>query len=232
MTRVQEIIERLREQARPGQVAGMARFGIVSKGRLGVRMPVLRGMAREIGTDHTLALDLWRSGFQESRILAALIDDPGAVDDHQLETWIGAFDSWDVCDQVCMNLFRRVPAARAKIPVWAERPQAFVKRAAFALIACLAVHDKTAADGEFLDWFPLVRSEAGDGRNYVKKAVSWALRNMGKRNIPLNLAAIELARELTESDSKAAHWIAVDVLRELRSKPVQERLSKRSRRRG
>ena len=219
------IIKELKRRARPDQIAGMARYGIIAENRLGISIPVLRGLAKDIGKNHPLALALWRSGFQEARILAAMIDNPLEVSGDQMEEWAKDFDSWDVCDQVCMNLFKWVPSAGQKIAEWSKRPEEFVKRAAYTLIACLAVHEKGAADEEFLAWFPLVRSAADDDRNYVKKAVSWALRSIGKRNFSLNRAAMELAREIRERDSRPARWIAADVTRELESEAVKKRLA-------
>jgi 3-methyladenine DNA glycosylase AlkD len=225
MDAVERIIAALKGHASPDQIAAMARYGIGGHRRLGVRIPVLRDMAGDIGINHPLALTLWRSGYPEARILASMIDNPAEVEDPQMEEWAGDFDSWDVCDQVCMNLFRRVPFVDRKIREWSERPEEFVKRAAFTLIACLAVHDRGETDDRFTSWFPLILAGAPDQRNYVKKAVSWALRNIGKRNRVLNIAAIGLARDLRQGDSRSARWIAADVLRELESQAVKKRLN-------
>jgi 3-methyladenine DNA glycosylase AlkD len=183
-------------------------------------------MAKEIGQDHQLALRLWKSGIQEARILAGMIDDPQKVTEKQMENWVKDFDSWDVCDQVCMNLFENTPHARKKIFEWSEREEEFVKRTAFALIACLAWHDKQAPDKDFTPFFPLIKREATDERNFVKKAVNWALRNIGKRNPRLNKAAIKIAKEIKQMDSAAARWVASGAIRELESESVQKRLKK------
>ena len=224
MTSVEQILERLQAQARPDQVAGMARYGMTAQGRLGVSIPALRKLAKEVGRDHQLALALWQTGIPEARILAAMIDDPRELTGEQMESWVRDLDSWDVCDQVCMNLFEKTPLAWPKIRAWAEREEEFVKRAAFALIACLAWHDRQAPDEPFIALLPVLKRGATDERNYVKKAVNWALRNIGKRNPRLNQAAIETAQEIQQMDSQAARWIASDAIRELESQAVQKRL--------
>lgn len=222
--KTREILARLRDNANPKNVAGMARFGINPLNTLGVSIPTLRKMAKDIGTDHALALDLWKSGIHEARILASMIDDPARVTNAQIERWVKDFDSWDVCDQVCMNLFERTPFAYRKAVEWSERKGEFVRRAGFALMACLAWHDKEAKDAAFLKFMPAIKRGATDDRNYVRKAVNWALRNIGKRNRALNCVAIQTAREIQQMDSKAARWIASDALRELTSTQVQTKL--------
>lgn len=223
---IETVLKRLQAKARPDQLEGMARYGIVGEKRLGLSMPDLRKMAKEIGKDHQLALQLWETGIQDARILAALVDRPEAVTEEQMEVWVKDLDSWDVCDQLCMNLFEKVLLARRKIKEWSQREEPFVKRAAFALIACLAWHDKAALDEEFIGFLPFIQSGATDERNYVKKAVNWALRNIGKRNANLNKAAIKAAKDIRELNSKAARWIAADAIRELESEAVQRRLHK------
>ncbi len=218
------IIEELRSMAKPGKLEGMARFGIKGDKRLGISMPELRKAGKSIGRDHELALKLWATKIPDAMILAALIDDPAKVTEQQAESWVKDLDSWDVCDQLCMNLFDRVPFAGKKIVEWSRRDEEFVKRASFALIACIAWHDKKASDELFIRFFPVIKSGAADERNYVKKAVSWALRHIGKKNLNLNKKAIELAREIKNIDSKPARWIASDVIRELESDAVQKRL--------
>jgi 3-methyladenine DNA glycosylase AlkD len=219
-----QVLEKLRAAARPDQLDGMARYGISTKNRVGVSMPVLRAMGKEIGRDHRLALELWETGIPDARILASIVDDPAAVTADQMETWVLGIDSWDVCDQACMNLFEKTRFARQKVAEWAAREEEFVRRAAFSLIACLAWHDKRAPDSLFLEFLPIIRIGATDERNYVRKSVSWALRHIGKRNRRLNGAALETARELRGTDSRAARWIAADALRELESERVQHRL--------
>jgi 3-methyladenine DNA glycosylase AlkD len=208
------ILEQLKSMANPANVAGMARFGINPSQTLGVSMPALRQMARG-PRDHALAEALWQSGIHEARILAALVDDHARVTPEQMERWVLDFDSWDVCDQVCSNLFDRTPYAVEKAHAWSQRPEEFVKRAGFVLMAALAVHDKQASDAVFLDFLPAITREAADGRNFVKKAVNWALRQVGKRNPALRAAAIAAARQIRTQDSPSARWVAADALKEL-----------------
>jgi len=217
-----QLIQRLRTFANPANVAGMARFGINPVGTLGVSIPNIRALAKG-RRDHQLALDLWASGIHEARILAAMVDDPAQVTASQMESWVVDFDSWDVCDQVCMNLFDRVPIAFEKAAEWAARPEEFVKRAGFALMAVLAWHDKTAPDDRFLAFLPIIQREAGDKRNFVKKAVNWALRQIGKRNAALNQAAIKATQELLHSDLNSARWVAADALREFEKKSARDK---------
>jgi 3-methyladenine DNA glycosylase AlkD len=223
--RVEDIRRRLKAQANPENVAGMARFGINPQNTLGVSIPALRTLAKEIGRNHKLAQGLWATRLHEGRILAGMIDDPKLVTEAQMEAWVKDFDSWDVCDQVCSNLFDKTRFAHRKALQWSARAEEFVKRAGFVLMATLAVHDKTAKDTAFLAFLPPIRTGATDERNFVKKAVNWALRQIGKRNHALNRVAIRTANELEVSDSKAARWIATDALRELTSRHVQARLA-------
>jgi 3-methyladenine DNA glycosylase AlkD len=194
--------------------------------RLGVSIPDLRKLAKEIGKDHELAIRLWTSGFEDARILASMVDIPTEVSEQQMEDWVSDFNSWDVCDQVCMNLFEKVPLVRKKINDWSKREEEFVKRTAFSLIACLAWHDRKAPDENFIDMLMLIKRASKDERNFVRKAVNWALRNIGKRNKNLNQIALKVAQEIREMDSKAARWIAADAIRELSSEAVQDRLVK------
>jgi len=226
MASVEEVLERLKGMARPDQLEGMAKYGMVVERRLGVSIPSLRRVAKELGQDHKLALELWKTGIAEARLVAAMTDDPEKLTEGQMEDWVKGINSWDVCDQVCMNLFEKVPLAWKKIIDWSEREEEFVKRAAFALIACLAWHDKKAKDEKFIKLFPVIIRGATDERNFVKKAVNWALRNIGKRNLNLNKAAINTAREIQQIDSKAARWIASDTIRELESEAVRRRLKR------
>ncbi|MCX6995558.1 MAG: DNA alkylation repair protein [Kiritimatiellaeota bacterium] len=205
----------MQARANPANVAGMARYGIRSKNMLGVSMPAMRQLARRIGRDHDLAQELWASGILEARILAGLMDQPARVTAGQMERWARAFDSWAVCDQVCSNLFDKTPLAWIKAVAWAGRRAEFVKRAGFVLMAALAVHDKQAADAAFRPFFRLMVREATDERNFVKKAVNWALRQVGKRNPALRRTAMQTARRIRQLDSRAARWIAADALREL-----------------
>jgi 3-methyladenine DNA glycosylase AlkD len=221
-----EVIARLKAQANPDNVAGMARYGISTTNTLGISINTLRKMAKELKKDHELALKLWDSGFHEARILANFIDEPEKVTEAQLEHWVRDFDSWDVGDQVS-ELIAKTPFVIKKINDWAGRDEEFVKRAAFSLIAEVAWYDKKMVDDEFEPFFELIKNAADDERNYVKKAVNWALRNIGRRNKALNRRAIEVAREIQKMDSKAARWIASDALRKLTSEAMQKRLAKR-----
>lgn len=215
-----EIIIKLKSHSNPKNVEGMARFGINPKNTLGVSIPIIRKMGKEIGKNHELAQQLWKSGIHEARILAGLIDDSKLVDEEQMEKWAKDFDSWDVCDQVCMNLFDKTKYAYKKAMEWSSRKEEFVKRAAFALVASLSVHDKKAKDEDFLKFLPIIKRESTDERNFVRKAVNWALRQIGKRNSKLQKAAIKTAREILKIDSKSARWIASDAIRELESKKI------------
>ncbi|MBI4285687.1 MAG: DNA alkylation repair protein [Chloroflexi bacterium] len=221
-----EILRRLKAMANPEAIAGMARFGIATTNTYGVSVPALRKMAKEAGTDHALAQRLWASGIHEARILAALVDDLSLVTERQMEDWVQVFDSWDVCDLCCSNLFDRTRFAHQKAVEWGQRESEFVKRAGFVLMAALAVHDKAAPDELFLSFLPVIKTESVDERNYVKKAVNWALRQIGKRNANLNRAAVQAAQEIKKIDSRSARWIASDALRELTSVPVQGRLNR------
>ncbi|MFV1859259.1 MAG: DNA alkylation repair protein [Anaerolineales bacterium] len=225
-TAADAVLEQLRDKGSAQNVEGMGRFGMATDQRLGVSVPEMRKIAKGIGKDHELALELWKTGVQEARIVASMIDVPEEVTEDQMEAWVVVFDSWDVCDQVCGNLFEKTSFAQQKIDAWSVRDEEFVKRAAYAIIAGLAWHDKKAADDQFIGYFPVIKHGATDERNFVKKAVNWALRNIGKRNSSLNAAAIKAAKEIQHMDSKAARWIASDAIRELESEKVQARLAK------
>ena len=227
MINVDEVLSKLKAKANPDNLAGMARYGIVVKKRFGVSIPELRKLAKDIGKSHDLALELWKTGISDAMILASLIAEPEKLTEEQVEEWVSDFDSWDVCDQVCNNLFNMYPFVWQKVLDWSKREEVFVKRAAFALLSSLAVHDKEAPDEQFIDFLQVIKREADDNRNFVKKAVNWALRNIGKRNINLNRAAIKVAGEIHQIDSKAARWIASNALRELESDAVQKRLAQR-----
>lgn len=218
------LIERLRSLANPENAAGMARFGIKSQNTLGISVVTLRMMAKETGKNHLLALELWESGIHEARILACFVDEPELAIGAQMDKWARESGSWDICDGCCLNLFLRTPFAYDKVTEWSARPEEFVKRAAFSLMAGLAVHDKKADDAAFTAFLPVIKREANDERNYVRKAVNWALRQIGKRNLALNGAAIATAKEIAAMPSKSSRWIAADALRELTSKAVQTRL--------
>jgi 3-methyladenine DNA glycosylase AlkD len=218
------VLKRLKSKSNPAVVRGMARFGITAAKAYGWATPALKKFAREIGKDHDLALRLWSTGILEARALAALIEEKEKVTEAQMEDWVKDFDSWSVCDGTCLNLFRYTPFAYEKCWKWSERQEEFVKRAAFALMACLAAGNKRANDRVFLRFLPLISRQAVDERNYVRKAVNWALRQIGKRNRRLNRAAIKAARRIRELGSPSARWIASDALRELQNPAVHRRL--------
>ncbi len=217
------IMRHLASLSDPAAAQGMARYGINPHNTYGISIPTLRKIAKDAGRDHHLARKLWRSGTHEARILAAFIDDPRQVTREQMDRWVKDFDSWDVCDQVCGNLFDRTPFAYEKAVEWSGREEPFVKRAGFALMAWLAVHDKRLGDEYFLSFLPIMARESGDDRNFVKKAVNWALRQVGKRNAFLKEEAVRTAREIHATGAKSARWIASDALRELESGQVQTR---------
>lgn len=226
MVSVDEVVRELKAKAKPDQVKGMARYGMTAEQRLGVSIPDIRKIAKEVGKDHQLALGLWETEIPEARIVAAMVDLPEELTEEQMEKWVVGLNSWDVCDQVCMNLFEKSSLAWKKIIDWSKRDEEYVKRTAYALIACLAWHNKSEADNTFIELFPVIKQGATDERNYVKKAVSWALRNIGKRNKNLNRAVVEVAKEIRQMDSKTARWIASGAIKELESEAVQRRLDK------
>lgn len=216
MTQVEEIIRELKKQAVPANKSGMARFGINTTTALGVSIPKLRALAKKLGKSHELAQALWRTKIHEARLLACFVDEPVAVTPRQLESWVRDFDSWDLCDQCCSNLFDKTTFAFEKAIELSEHREEFVKRTGFVLMACLAVHDKKRPDKDFLKFFPIIKREATDERNFVKKAVNWALRQIGKRSPGLRRAAMKTAEEIQMLDSKSAKWIAGDAIRELK----------------
>jgi 3-methyladenine DNA glycosylase AlkD len=222
-----EVISKLKSMSNKKNVEGMAHFGINPKNNLGISIYKLRPLAKEIGKNHELSLKLWNSGIHDARLLAVFIENPLNVTEKQMELWVKDFDSWDVCDQACTSLFDLTFFAWKKIYEWAERDEEFVKRAAFSIIAGLSFHDKKSPDEKFEELFEIIKRESIDERNYVKKAVNWALRNIGKRNLSLNKKAIKVAKEIKNIDSKSAKWIANDAIKELKSSKIQERLKKK-----
>ncbi|MCJ7580464.1 MAG: DNA alkylation repair protein [Candidatus Aminicenantes bacterium] len=224
---IQQVVAKLKDLADPKAVEGMARFGITAKCIYGVSIPDLRKMAKEIGKDHDLSLKLWDHESRETRILAAMVGEPNKVTEKQMNMWVIDFDFWEVCDQAIMNLFEKTPYAYPKAFEWCEREEEFVRRAGFVLMARLAVSDKKAGDEQFIPFFPPIKEKSSDERTYVKKAVNWALRQIGKRNPHLNAMAVKLGEEISILDSKSARWIASDALRELKSEAVLDRLKQR-----
>jgi len=225
--KVEEIIKKLESLSNKEAVKEMARYGINPRNNLGVSIYKLRLIAKEIGKDHDLAIKLWNSDIHDARLLACFIDDPDKITSEQMDSWAKGFDSWDICDQACTSLFDLNSLAWTKVFEWAKRNEEFVKRGAFALIAGLSVHNKKSSDEKFEQFFPIIKKHSADNRNYVKKAVNWALRNIGKRNLRLNKKTIELSENILKIDSSAAKWIARNALKELTSIKIQNRLKKK-----
>lgn len=228
-----EVLNKLESLSSPENVAGMERFGITTAKSFGIAAPVLKQYAREVkksaGDRHALALELWDTGIYDARAVAFLIDDPKRVTPEQMEAWVRDFDNWATVDGACGYLFCRTKFAYEKAFEWAGRKEEFVKRASFSLMAYLAVHDKKASDKDLLAFLPVIEKHSDDDRNFVKKAVNWALRQIGKRNLNLNKLAIEAAERIRLQDTKSARWIASHTLRELNSENVIERLRRKER---
>jgi len=220
----EDVMKKLNLMKNPKNVEGMAKYGIKPENNLGISVTTIRNFAKVIGKNHELALKLWDSEIRDARMVAACIDDPKQVTKDQMEKWLKDFNSWDLCDHTCGHLFDKTPYAYEKAREWTKRTEEFQKRAGFALIAWLSVHDKKKDDLIFEQFFPLIIKQSTDDRNYVKKAVNWALRNIGKKNHNLNKKAIEVAKIIQKIDSKSAKWIAADAIRELTSEKIQERL--------
>jgi 3-methyladenine DNA glycosylase AlkD len=214
----EEVIELLKERSNALHLEGMKRYGIDNSKALGVSMPKVRQLAKEIKKDQALSLDLWKTGIHECRILASMIGDPKLVTSMQMDAWVADFHSWDVCDQVCGNLFDRTEFAIDKAIEYSSSKEEYIKRAGFVLMAEFAVHNKKADDIEFVQFFPIMEREAWDDRNFVKKAVNWALRQIGKRNRTLHKLAIETAQRIGQQESRSAKWIAKNALDELENR--------------
>lgn len=221
---LEQAMARLNALADPTQLAGQARYGINVSASLGLSAPAMRKLAKEIGRDHQLAAQLWDSGVREARIVACLIDDPALVTETQMETWALDFASWEVVDTCCCNLFDRCDLGYSKALEWSERAGEFVKRAGFVLMACLAVHNKNAPDSYFEPFLAAIEQQACDNRHFVRKAVNWALRQIGKRNLALRQRAIEVALLIADRECKGARWVACEALRELRSEQLEARM--------
>ncbi|MBZ9570898.1 DNA alkylation repair protein [Methanobrevibacter sp. TMH8] len=222
---VSEIISTFEKLSNPNEIEGMKRFGIDPNHTYGLRMPVIKKIAKNYKNNHKLALDLWKINNRETRILASLVDDPKEVTSEQMDHWANDFDYWEITDQCCINLFRKTEFAYDKVYQWTEEEKEFVKRSGFSLIAVLAVHDKKKTDETFIELMELIERESTDNRKMVKKSVNWALRQIGKRNLKLNKLAIEKAEKIDKIDSKSAHWIAKNALKELKSEKIQEKLN-------
>jgi 3-methyladenine DNA glycosylase AlkD len=221
---VERIVAEVRRLGTKRNVDGMARYGIRAEKVFGVSKPKLDALAKKIGKNHALGLKLWSTGIQDAKILAGLICDPGRVTAAQMERWVRDFDNWDSCDGTCCHLFVFSKDAWPKALAWTKLKEEFQKRGGFALAAYLAYRDKSAGDAKYRSFLKVIEREADDERNFVRKAVNWALRNIGKRNLRLNRAAIATARRLRKKESRAARWIAADALRELEGEAVQARL--------
>ena len=220
-----DILKELEENANPSNLAGMAKVGITPDFAFGTKIPILREIAKRTKRNHALGLRLWEKNNRETRILASMITDPKMVTEELMEQWVLEFNYWEICDQVIMNLFEKTTFAYKKCYEWSERDEEFVKRAGFVLMARLAVCDKIAENSEFLKFLPIIKAHSTDERNMVKKGINWALRQIGKRNRPLNIEALKTTREILENDSKHAQWIAKDALKELTSEAIQKRLN-------
>jgi len=214
---VTAVVEKLRRLGSKSVRDGMARYAIPADNAFGIAVGTLHKLAKQLGRNHDLAAALWKSGWFEARMLATFVDEPERVTPAQMDRWCRDFDSWAICDTACFHLFDRTPHAYAKVEQWAKRREEFIKRGAFALLACLALHDKVADDESFLRYLPLIEKAAPDDRNFVKKGVSWALRSIGRRQI-VKEAALELAERLAASPEPAARWIGKDALRDLTRK--------------
>jgi 3-methyladenine DNA glycosylase AlkD len=224
-----EVLAWLEKQGTRRTVDGMARYGIEAERAFGVTMGTLLSLRKRLGTDHALSLALWKSGWYEARLLAALVGDPQRVTRRQMNGWAFGFENWADCDTVCFKLFDRTPFAWEKARQWSTSPRELVKRGGFVLMACLALHDKAAPDKSFVALLPLIEKGAHDERNLVKKGVSWALRAIGRRNLALNKAAMEVARRLALSEEASCRWVGKDALRELASPKVRSQLARRAR---
>lgn len=216
---VNEVISEIIMLATPEHYAKLSYFGIKDEKALGVKIPLLRQLAKKIGKNHELALELWSTEIHEARLLATMIDDPKLITENQVDNWVGDFNSWDICDQCC-GLFARTPFALDKINVYSTASEEFVKRTAFVLMCALVIKEKKASNEYFYPFFGIIEKEAWDDRNFVRKAVNWALRQIGKRNETLRLKAIECGERILAQRSKSARWIASDALRELRSEKI------------
>ena len=219
---VQSALDWLKENSTPHDYANLARFGITAGKAFGVSMANIQKLGKVVGRDHELAAALWKTGWYEARMLTSFVDDPARVTSAQMDRWCRDFDNWGICDTLCFKLFDQTPHAWAKVADWGDRPEEFVKRAAFALLASLALHDKKAGDAQFLETLPLVERAADDERHFVKKGVNWALRSIGRRNVTLNAAAVTLARRLAASPHAAPRWVGKDALGEFTKLAVKK----------
>ena len=226
---VKEVLEWLQKKGTKATREGMARYGIEAKNAFGVPMATLQTLSKRLGKNHALAITLWNSGCYEARLLASMVGEPERVTRAEMNAWAASLENWADCDTVCFKLWDRTPFAWEKARQWTKAPREFVKRGGFVLMACLALHDKGAPDADFLAFLPLIEKGAQDERNFVMKAVSWALRSIGRRNRALNKAAIDVARRLAKAEDTAPRWVGKDALRELESAKVKSRLAREPR---
>lgn len=226
MDTIGAVIKKIRAESDSRALAGMGRFGISTENAVGVPIPKLRAIASQVGRNHTMAISLWKLKMHEAKLLATMVDDPGLVTERQMDSWVKDFNSWDLCDQCCGNLFDKTKFSYKKALEWSKRKEEYVKRAGFTLMAALSVHDKRMPDKDFIKLLPIIERESTDERNFVKKAVNWSLRQIGKRNRRLNMQAIGCAERISKKDSRSARWIAADALRELKGNAVQRRLGR------
>jgi 3-methyladenine DNA glycosylase AlkD len=232
LSSVDEVLKALERLGTKAYRDGLARYGIVAPKAFGVAMNAIHGLAKQTGRNHALAAALWRSGWYEARLLAAFVAEPERVTPAEMDRWVEDFDDWATCDTACFHLWDRTPHAFAKIREWAKRSEEFEKRASFALLASVALHDKTAPDREFSRCLPLIERAAGDPRNFVKKAVLWALRGVGGRGTALNAEAVALAQRLATSADPTERWLGKGALRELSSPAAKRRAAARDARRS
>ena len=223
-SKVREILNKLQKQSRPNALPHLAKYGINIDAAYGVSIPDLRKLAKESGKSHSLAIALWKTGIHDARILASMVDERELVTEKQMNEWVRDFNSWDLCDQCCNNLFVFTVHSEKKALEWSKNKKEFIKRAGFVLMAVQAVHHRDKTNDKFINYFDIIKREAYDERNFVKKAVNWALRQIGKRNWELNTMALEVCDELRKKDSKAARWIALDAIKDLKSETAERRI--------
>lgn len=224
---VNDIITLLKNEAEPGFILKMQHFGVDTTLALGVRIPSIRKIAKQLGKNHALAIQLWSTNIHEARILASMIADYRLFTEELFNAWVADFNAWDVCDQACFNVLDKVPFAKDKIPIYAIDEREYVKRTAFTLIAGMAIHHKKVSDDFFVSLLPIIEQQAYDDRNFVKKAVNWALRQIGKRSEVLRLKALETANRIEMQPYKAAKWIAKDAIRELNNEKIIKTLERK-----
>jgi 3-methyladenine DNA glycosylase AlkD len=212
---VESVVAWMKRTGSPKAAAGLSRYGLPTDKAFGISVATLRTYAKGIGTNHDLALKLWKTGWLDARILASFLGDPAKVTPAMMDAWCRDFDNWGTVDTPCFTLFDRSPHAWKVIPKWVKEKGEFQKRAGFVMMACLAGHDKTAKDAPFLKFLPMIERGASDDRNFVKKGVSWALRGIGHRNPALHAAAVKTATKLSKSDDATERWVGRDALKDI-----------------